>query len=63
MIKGSYQFASKKVDLANNANLKNYEELFKKTGIKYIYRSTENETSLTLDKLITGNCIKPFLFR
>ena len=48
MIKGSYQFASKKVDLANNANLKNYEELFKKTGIKYIYRSTENETSLTL---------------
>jgi len=48
MIKGSYQFASKKVDLANNANLKNYDELFKKTGIKYIYRSTENETSLTL---------------
>ena len=48
MIKGSYHFASNKIDLANNTNLKNFEELFKKTGIRYIYRSSENETSLTL---------------
>ena len=48
MIKGSYHFASNKIDLANNVNLKNFEELFKKTGIRYIYRSSENETSLTL---------------
>ena len=48
MIKGSYHFASNKIDLANNVNLKNFEELFKKTGIRYIYRSSEKETSLTL---------------
>ena len=51
MIKGAYTFGSKKIDLAKEFDLLGklkFEDLFKKTGIKNIYRTEENENSLTL---------------
>ena len=51
MIKGSYSLGSNKINLENEINSfkdLNFKELFKKTGIRYIYRASENETSLTL---------------
>ena len=51
MINGSYFFGSNKINLENETkSFKNFnfEELFKKTGIRFIYRANENETSLSL---------------
>lgn len=51
MIKGSYSLGSNKINLEDEINSfkdLNFKELFKKTGIRYIYRASENETSLTL---------------
>ena len=51
MINGTYFFGSNKINLENETkSFKNFnfEELFKKTGIRFIYRANENETSLSL---------------
>ena len=51
MIKGSFILGSKKINLEKDINLSKvsqFNELFKKTGIKYIYRSSEKENTLTL---------------
>jgi|TARA_B100001964_G_C14175868_1_gene573795 3-oxoacyl-[acyl-carrier-protein] synthase-3 len=51
MINGSYFFGSNKINLENETkSFKNFNftELFKKTGIRYVYRTNENETSLSL---------------
>ena len=51
MIKGAYSFGSIKVDLSKqfdiSGNIK-FEDIYKKTGIKTIYRASEEENSLTL---------------
>ena len=42
MINGSYSFGSSKINLENEINSfkdSNFKKLFKKTGIKYIYRT------------------------
>jgi len=51
MINGSYAFGSNKINLEKETSSFenfNFKELLKKTGIKNIYRSNENENSLTL---------------
>ena len=51
MINGSYSFGSSKINLENEINSfkdSNFKKLFIKTGIKYIYRTKKNETTLTL---------------
>ena len=51
MINGSYSFGSSKINLENEINSfkdSNFKKLFKKTGIKYIYRTKKNESTLTL---------------
>ena len=51
MIEGFYKLGSKKINLKKeflkNKNL-NFEQVFKKTGIKFIYRSSKNENTHTL---------------
>jgi len=51
MISGTYSFGSKKINLEeeiNSLGALRFEDLFKKTGIRYVYRTKEDETSLTL---------------
>ena len=51
MIKGSYSLGSSKINLESEINLYtdlDFQDLFKKTGIRHVYRTKENETSLTL---------------
>ena len=51
MISGSYYFGSEKINLEKEINfskITDFDTLFKKTGIKYIYRSKKTENSLTL---------------
>lgn len=51
MINGSYSFGANKINLENEiTSFKglNFKELFKKTGIRYIYRAKRDETTLTL---------------
>lgn len=51
MINGSYSFGSNKIDLKKETSSFtnfSFDALFKKTGIKYIYRTNENENTLTL---------------
>lgn len=51
MINGSYSFGGNKINLENEIDSlenSNFKQLFKKTGIKYIYRTKKNETTLTL---------------
>ena len=51
MINGSYKLGSQKINLeiefSQSKNL-NFENIFKKTGIRFIYRSSEKENSHTL---------------
>ena len=51
MINGLYSFGANKINLENKVssfkNL-NFKQLFEKTGIRYIYRASKDETSLTL---------------
>ena len=51
MISGSYSFGANKINLENEIpSFKgpNFKKLFEKTGIKYIYRTKKEETTLTL---------------
>ena len=51
MINGSYSFGSNKINLESETTYfkdLNFKELVKKTGIRYIYRTKKNETTLTL---------------
>ena len=51
MINGSYSFGANKINLENEiTSFKglNFKELFKKTGIRYVYRAKKDETTLTL---------------
>ena len=51
MINGSYSFGANKINLENEiTSFKglNFKQLFKKTGIRYIYRTKKDETTLTL---------------
>jgi len=51
MIKGSYSFGSIKVDLSKELELSGkitFEDIYKKTGIKTIYRAGVKENTLTL---------------
>ena len=51
MINGSYSLGSNKINLEKEINsLKNlsFEQVFKKTGIRYVYRAKKDETTLTL---------------
>ena len=51
MINGSYSFGGNKINLENEiTSLKDssFKQLFKKTGIRYIYRTKKDETTLTL---------------
>ena len=51
MINGSYSLGSNKINLENEINSfknLNFEQVFKKTGIRYIYRAKKDETTLTL---------------
>lgn len=51
MIKGSYTLGSDKVDLEkdfSNSKHLDFSNIFKKTGVRYIYRSSKNENTHTL---------------
>ena len=51
MINGSYSFGSNKIDLKKETSSFtnfSFDDLFKKTGIRHIYRTNENENTLTL---------------
>ena len=51
MINGSYSFGANKINLENEINSfknLNFEKVFKKTGIRYVYRAKKDETTLTL---------------
>ena len=51
MIKGAFSFGSIKVDLRNELYMSGkiqFEDIYKKTGIKTIYKSSEEENTLTL---------------
>ena len=51
MINGSYSLGSNKINLENEINSfknLNFEQVFKKTGIRYVYRAKKDETTLTL---------------
>ena len=51
MIDGCYKLGSKKINLKkefSKFNKLNFNEVFKKTGIRFIYRTAKNENTHTL---------------
>ena len=51
MIRGAYSFGSIKVDLSKQFDIPgkiNFKDIYKKTGIRTIYRASDEENSLTL---------------
>ena len=60
MIKGSFCFGKTKVNILREIKSSNldYKKLYSKTGIKYIYRSSDRENTLTLGVKAAKNFIK-----
>ncbi len=60
MIKGNFCFGKTKVNILKEIKFGNldYKKLYSKTGIKYIYRSSDHENSFTLGVKVAKNFIK-----
>ena len=60
MIKGNFCFGKTKVNILREikSNNHDYKKLYSKTGIKYIYRSSDQENTFTLGIKAAKNFIK-----